>query len=57
VARAARAKAALVESDPRESGRRRLLNFGHTLGHAIEAELGYGSISHGDAVAHGLRFA
>jgi len=54
---AARAKAALVESDPEEAGARKLLNLGHTLGHAIEAETGYVAISHGDAVAHGLRFA
>lgn len=54
---AARAKAALVERDPEESGERRLLNLGHTLGHALEAEIGYGAIAHGDAVAHGLRFA
>ncbi|MCM2268648.1 MAG: 3-dehydroquinate synthase [Thermoanaerobaculia bacterium] len=57
VAAAARAKAALVESDLDERGARQLLNFGHTLGHAIEAEVGYGAIAHGDAVAHGLRFA
>ncbi len=57
VAATAKAKADLVASDPDESGPRRLLNFGHTLGHAIEAELGYGSIAHGDAVAHGIRFA
>lgn len=54
---AARRKAGLVESDPREAGRRALLNLGHTVGHALEAELGYGRIAHGDAVAHGLRFA
>jgi 3-dehydroquinate synthetase len=57
VAAAARAKADLVARDPDERGPRRLLNFGHTLGHAIEAELGYGAMPHGDAVAHGLRFA
>jgi len=54
---AARAKAALVEADPEEAGARMLLNFGHTLGHALEAEIGYGAIAHGDAVAHGMRFA
>jgi 3-dehydroquinate synthase len=58
VARALRAKARVVESDPEErSGARALLNFGHTLGHALEAEAGYGALLHGDAVAHGLRFA
>jgi 3-dehydroquinate synthetase len=54
---AARAKAALVAADAEEAGSRKLLNFGHTLGHAIEAEVGYGRIEHGDAVAHGMRFA
>jgi 3-dehydroquinate synthase len=58
VVAAIRAKTRVVESDPEEtSGRRALLNFGHTLGHALEAEIGYGRIAHGDAVVHGLRFA
>jgi 3-dehydroquinate synthase len=56
-AAAARRKAELVASDPREAGDRALLNFGHTVGHALEAEIGYGRIAHGDAVAHGLNFA
>ena len=56
-AAAARAKAGLVAGDPEEAGPRRLLNLGHTLGHALEAEVGYGRLLHGDAVAHGLRFA
>lgn len=50
-------KASIVESDERESGVRMYLNLGHTLGHAIEAELGYGKITHGEAVAIGLLFA
>lgn len=50
-------KAAIVESDERESGVRMFLNLGHTLGHAIEAELGYGQLTHGEAVAIGLLFA
>jgi len=54
---AARAKARLVTEDPEESGPRMLLNFGHTLGHAIETVVGHGRIAHGDAVAHGLGFA
>jgi 3-dehydroquinate synthetase len=57
VAATARLKARLVERDPEDAGPRQLLNFGHTLGHALEAEIGYGRIAHGDAVAHGLRFA
>ncbi len=57
LAASARAKARLVEEDPEEAGARKLLNFGHTLGHAIEAEVGYGNLLHGDAVGHGLRFA
>jgi 3-dehydroquinate synthase len=54
---AARAKAALVESDPEEAGSRQLLNLGHTLGHALETAIGYGRLRHGDAVAHGIAFA
>ncbi len=50
-------KAAIVEQDEKESGIRAYLNFGHTLGHAIEAEMGYGKITHGEAVAIGLVFA
>jgi len=57
VAAAARAKIVVVEADPTEQGERRLLNFGHTLGHAIEATLGYRGLRHGEAVAHGLLFA
>lgn len=50
-------KAAVVAEDEKETGKRAFLNFGHTLGHALEAELGYGKISHGDAVACGMLFA
>lgn len=50
-------KAKIVAQDERESGKRAFLNFGHTLAHAIEAEMGYGKISHGDAVAIGMMFA
>lgn len=53
-----RAKAAIVESDERESGRRALLNLGHTFGHALEAATGYGSaLLHGEAVAIGMVMA
>ena len=51
------AKLGVVEADLEEGDRRRLLNFGHTLGHAIESEFGYRGLRHGDAVAHGMRFA
>jgi 3-dehydroquinate synthase len=50
-------KASIVKEDETESGIRAHLNFGHTLAHALEAELGYGNISHGDAVAIGMIFA
>ncbi len=57
VAAAIAAKIRVVEEDPEEGGVRRLLNFGHTLGHAIETELGYEGIRHGEAVAWGILFA
>lgn len=50
-------KANIVEQDERESHMRMFLNFGHTLAHAIEAELKYGEITHGEAVAIGMLFA
>ena len=46
-----------VAADAREHGRRKSLNFGHTLGHAIEAVLGYRRVLHGEAVAVGMRAA
>ncbi len=57
VARAVGVKARVVEADERESGRRAVLNLGHTLGHALEAAAGFGRITHGEAVAVGLAFA
>ena len=50
------AKIAVVEGDFAERGSRRLLNLGHTLGHALEAHSGY-TLPHGHAVARGLHFA
>lgn len=51
-------KAAIVEADEFETkGLRALLNFGHTLGHAIEAAAGYGALLHGEAISLGLRAA
>ena len=52
-----RIKADVVSSDERESGRRRILNFGHTIGHALEAETEYKRFLHGEAVAFGMRAA
>lgn len=50
-------KAGVVSEDERESGMRECLNYGHTLGHALESVAGYGVIPHGVAVAEGMRFA
>jgi 3-dehydroquinate synthase len=50
-------KKAVVEEDETEQGIRAILNFGHTLAHAIETNLGYGKISHGEAVIIGMIFA
>ena len=50
-------KAEIVEADEKESNIRKYLNLGHTLSHAIESELGYGEITHGEAVAIGIIFA
>ncbi len=54
IARSCEIKAEVVAADERESGRRAILNFGHTFGHAIEAGLGYGTWLHGEAVACGM---
>ncbi len=51
-------KAAIVELDEREADKRALLNFGHTFGHALEAETGFGEkLIHGEAVAIGMVMA
>jgi 3-dehydroquinate synthase len=64
IARSCRHKAAIVEHDPFEHGERALLNFGHTFGHAIEAEQGYSgedadeyTLNHGEAVSVGMVLA
>jgi 5-deoxy-5-amino-3-dehydroquinate synthase len=56
IARCVEIKADIVSSDERESGRRALLNYGHTLAHALEIESDY-AIAHGEAVAVGLIYA
>ena len=50
-------KAEVVSSDEREGDLRRILNFGHTFGHALEAETEYTRFLHGEAVAWGMRAA
>ena len=50
-------KAALVAEDEHDSGRRTILNYGHTVGHAIETVAGYGGILHGEAVSVGMTAA
>ena len=57
VTAAIQAKIDVVEDDPEESGFRKVLNFGHTLGHAIEKALEFGVLRHGEAVAYGMLFA
>jgi 3-dehydroquinate synthase len=58
VEKSVRAKASIVAQDERESGVRALLNLGHTFGHALEAETGYGPhLNHGEAVAIGMIMA
>ena len=58
IARCCRAKARIVSADERESGRRALLNLGHSFAHAFEAQSGYGeSLLHGEAVSLGMVLA
>ncbi|WP_026689486.1 3-dehydroquinate synthase [Alteribacter aurantiacus] len=55
--RSIKVKKTIVEDDEKEKGVRAFLNFGHTLGHAIESEAGYGKWTHGEAVVIGMVFA
>ncbi len=57
VARCVRTKAAVVSVDERDAGRRLVLNYGHTLGHALERSDAFAGRSHGEAVAVGMVFA
>ncbi len=57
IKRACAIKAEVVSQDEREAGVRTYLNFGHTLGHAIEKHLGYRKVLHGEAVSMGMVFA
>jgi 3-dehydroquinate synthase len=54
IARSCEIKAAVVSEDEKEAGLRRILNFGHTIAHAIEKETGYVRYNHGEAVATGM---
>ena len=54
LAAAIRVKARVVQEDEREAGVRMHLNYGHTLGHALEAAAGYGTVRHGEGVAWGM---
>ena len=49
-----RIKAGVVSADEKEGGLRRILNYGHTLGHALEAETNYSVLLHGEAIAYGM---
>ncbi|HXA51937.1 MAG TPA: 3-dehydroquinate synthase [Candidatus Acidoferrum sp.] len=57
IAESVRMKAEVVTNDEREGNERRILNFGHTFGHALEAETHYTRFLHGEAVAWGMRAA
>ena len=57
IRRSCACKAEVVAADERESGRRALLNLGHTFGHAIETGMGYGAWLHGEAVGTGMAMA
>lgn len=54
IIRSCEIKAGIVSKDEREGDLRRILNFGHTIGHALEAYFGYGKMRHGDAVSYGM---
>ena len=57
VTRCIQLKVDIITQDERDQGRRNLLNFGHTLGHALEAATQYQTLLHGEAVAIGMLFA
>lgn len=55
--RGIKVKAAIVEEDEFEHGKRKFLNFGHTFGHAVEAASGYGKLSHGECIMIGMAYS
>src|SRR5262249_19184706 len=54
IARCIDLKVMVIEEDEREQGRRAILNYGHTVGHALENASGYGELLHGEAVSIGM---
>jgi 3-dehydroquinate synthase len=54
ISKCAKLKADVVAEDEREGGKRRILNFGHTIGHALETHFGFDILRHGEAVAYGM---
>lgn len=57
IAKSCKIKAQIVSNDQFEQGERKLLNYGHTIGHAFETISGYGELYHGEAVLYGMRCA
>ncbi len=57
IARCCQIKADVVSADEREGGMRRILNYGHTIGHALESVTGYRRLRHGEAVGYGMKGA
>ena len=57
IAKSCRIKAQIVSNDQFENGERRLLNYGHTIGHAFETIQAYGGLYHGEAVLYGMKCA
>ena len=57
ISRCAKLKADIVSNDEREDDKRRILNFGHTIGHALETHFGFDTLRHGEAIAYGMMAA
>lgn len=57
VKRSSEIKAEVVQQDEREGGLRRILNYGHTIGHALETVTGYRKLTHGEAISIGMAYA
>jgi 3-dehydroquinate synthetase len=57
IVRSVEIKAGIVSRDEREEGLRKVLNFGHTIGHALEAATRYQLLTHGEAIGHGMIMA